>query len=215
MHLHASKEAESKLGAHSLRLTEDRSSPLVFFVHGRAGTHASMWTFRRALPETYNIIAAQAPLDDVLGGKSWYGVDDNEDWRRDADQASEGLYKFLTSSISFYNLAPSKLICFGFSQGAGLLSLILQRHPNFLDGLALLAGFVIRLEELSEQPLASKTSIFAAHGSQDERISLQTAERGIDYLRSKGFKVEFHVDDVGHKVGAQAMRALKTWTASL
>lgn len=183
-------------------------SPLVVLVHGRAGNFDVMWTFRRVIPASASILALQAPHSDKLGGYSWWDIDKQHRAAELAHIPGKLLLPALQRFCSLHRVRPRKIIGMGFSQGAGLLSLCAQCAESPFSAIALLAGFVI---ELPACELAHRVPVFMAHGSQDQAVPLEKAERGRDYIRSLGYPTEWHVDHVAHKVGAQGMRALKHW----
>ena len=194
---------------HSLSLHEDPHAPLLLIVHGRAGTHDLMWTFARG-QTAYSILAPQAPLSDPVGNYSWWRMEEGTaPGAGELERAAETLEEFLERASAYYGLAPTKTIALGFSQGAALLSMVLQRRPELFAGVGLLAGFVV---ELPTNPSArTPPPIFVAHGSQDTVVPIARAERGVEYLRSRGHEVAFEVEPVAHKIGAGSMRKLSEW----
>lgn len=207
-------DARSALGLqHKYLLSNDPTAPLIFLVHGRAGTLDVMWTFKRTLPEECSIIAPQAPRPDRIGGFSWWDVEAGRHIHADTVAASQTLTKFLKESCKYYGLRPRTQLALGFSQGAGLLSLTIQREPNLLAGTALLAGFVLREPVSGLTPPLSE--VLMLHGSQDDIVPAAQAREGAEYLRTLGFSVHFHEDPVGHKVGAAGMRILGEWNRKL
>jgi predicted esterase len=83
-----------------------------------------------------------------------------------------------------------------------------------LDGLAILAGFISRVGDQSL--IQGQPTVFVAHGTTDEVLSIEKARKGVNRLRSIGLTVTFVEEEgVGHKVGVQGMRALKEWVSSL
>jgi len=167
-----------------------------------------MWAFIRCIPEGWNILAPQAPYPDVVGGFSWWDINAT-DARSGGELAASRVEGFLSGAAKFYGLAPRFVLALGFSQGAGTLSLLVQRR-DILVGAGLLAGFVI------EDPAAppTKTKIFMAHGDGDEMVPIERARRGRDFLIGRGYTVDYVEDPVGHKVGTSGMRALKSWIES-
>lgn len=208
----ASDDAVAALGLrHKVRIT-DPSKPLVVLVHGRAGNFDVMWTFRRAIPDDYSVLLPQAPLDDPIGGFSWWQV--GEKGRREdapAQGAASALQQFLTRALNFYQLNPACMLGAGFSQGAALISVLLQSPSNPLDGAALLAGFVLK----QESPVRGKTrSILVLHGTNDDVVPIEMAQLGVTHLQELGYPVHFMQDPVGHKIGSGSVRALTTWVSS-
>lgn len=202
--------------SHRVLLAPDPEAPLVFLVHGRAGNSKVMWAFRRAFPEHCSFIAPQAPFAEPfpIGATpdesfSWWDV--RVTTREAITSACNTLESFMRASLDFYSCRPRVQLAAGFSQGAGLLSSLIQRESRFI-GVALLAGFV--LKEPPPYP-ASKPSVFMAHGLHDEIVPLPKAEEGAEHLRNSGYHVEFHTDPVGHKVGTEGGRALKAWASGM
>lgn len=187
-------------------------APLALFVHGRAGNHDVMWTFKRCLPANVNIISPQAPLVDPIGGFSWWHIDLPKEERRVQieDSLSKLLY-FINEAINKYELAPSHIVAYGFSQGSGLLSLAMQREPELFDGVAILAGFVIKEKE----PRPLNIPVIMLHGENDQILKLESANENFAYLQSLGTKAELFTDPVGHKVGTSGMKKLKEWSYQL
>jgi len=197
--------------ANNLRKGEAKDSPLVYFVHGRAGNLAVMSSFLNVLPRDYSVISVQGIMPDPIGGYSWWDVNlHGQEMEERQEESVRLLIDFMSLAKEHYNLAPVKTLAFGFSQGAGLLSLIAQTRPDLLDGVALLSGFVIERDGLPEG--SSLPEVFMAHGELDETIPIEQAIKGREYLKSKGYTVQFVSDEkAGHKVGIQGMRALKKW----
>jgi predicted esterase len=193
---------------HKVRI-QDPQAPLVFLIHGRAGSLDVMWAFRRCIPDHFSVIAPQAPLVDPLGGWSWWEVKEGHREELTSAVSALGLLReFMLRSIAFYNLTPPKRLAFGFSQGAGLLSLMLQRPENQFDGVAMLAGFVMR----DPQPVKVRdTKILMVHGQRDETVPLDLAKKGQEHLKSIGYTVDFADDPVGHKIGPNGVRTLREW----
>ena len=208
----ADLRAEKILGLkHKIRLGEP-DAPIIFLVHGRAGNFDVMWTFKRAIPDHYTVIAPQAPLEDPIGGFSWWQVGAKGVREEGTAQlAAERLRSFLEKSLTHYSLTPSAILAAGFSQGAALLSVMLQRNDNPFEGVALLAGFVLR----DNQAVRGKTSsVLILHGSKDDVVPIEMARLGERHLLELGYAVEFIEDPVGHKIGAGSVRALTRWVGS-
>lgn len=209
MILEGSVETCATLGLlHKYHLCGKPNAPLVYLVHGRAGNFDVMWTFRRCLPDHCDIIAPQAPLADRVGGYSWWDVESSEGLAA-AHGALKALLSFMTSAPQAYMLNPPSMYALGFSQGAGLLSLIIQEYPSLLSAAALLAGFVI--PSSAPARVDKYPPVLMLHGSQDTVVPLSKALKGKETLEQRGINITFHQDPVGHKIGAPGMRLLKDW----
>jgi phospholipase/carboxylesterase len=56
---------------------------------------------------------------------------------------------------------------------------------------------------------------FAAHGTRDETVTIDVARASMEILEQAGAKVTFCEDDVGHKVSAACLRALKSFFSDM
>ena len=215
-HLTCTPEAKEALCLeHTYRIASDPTSPVIFFVHGRAGTYDVMWLFRRAVPDSFHIITPQAPLRDPLRGFSWWQVHahmkPNEE---EVATSAKLLTGFFTKSIEYYNLMPRKILALGFSQGGGILSWGLQNELLKIDGMGFLASFLYPSSPVGTRIHFGAQRVFWAHGTQDEVVSCSRARLDVQLLQENGIPVEYREEDVGHKVGARSLNALKDWIAS-
>lgn len=192
----------------------DPQAPLVVLVHGRAGKAEVMWAFDRTIPEHANVVSFEAFLPDPLGGFSWWDMASDKPLEPEILRARDRLHFAIDRYIELFSLHPSSTIAFGFSQGSVILSATLLTGVLRLDGLAILAGFISRVGDQSL--IQGKPTVFVAHGTTDEVLSIEKARKGVNRLRSIGLTVTFVEEEgVGHKVGVQGMRALKEWVSSL
>ena len=195
---------------HSYSFCGDPEAPLLIMIHGRAGTTRVMWAFKRSLPANVNVIAPEAFLvDEEEGGYSWWDIHQQERRLENIRTAVERVQDFVSRAEAYYDLIPAKRLAIGFSQGAALLSVILQTNDVF-SAAGLLSGFVVQVNEGLRRPL-SDVPVFMAHGTKDDVISLKKAEKGRDFLKSCGCMVTYVTDATGHKIGVQGMRALTGW----
>ncbi len=194
------------------RAGSHRDSPLVVLVHGRAGTREVIWTFERSIPAAAHVVSFQAFSADRLGGFSWWDMESTEDRALAIGRATDKVSFAIERVVELFELSPRKFYAIGFSQGAVLLSTAVLTGAIGLDGLALLAGFVPKVE--GEVQILKPLEVFVAHGVQDEVVRIDRARSGVEYLRDLGLSVTYVEDEVGHKVGIQGTRALREWLAA-
>lgn len=197
---------------HKSRPGAGPDSPLVFFVHGRAGSLTVMSTFTRAVPESWHVVFVEAPVSDPIGGFSWWDINNPEGKAEQRLRSLALLTAFINGYATAHQLSPSRTVAFGFSQGAAMLSILMQQQPQTFSAVALLSGFVIQQEQIPPGPYPA---IFVAHGMDDQVITIEHALEGVQFLEEHGFKVTIQTEAVGHKVGIQGMRALREWVGRL
>ena len=206
----ATSDGEETLGLiHKFRLSSDPHAPLAVFVHGRAGNVDVMAPFFRVVPEEWSIIAVQAVFAEPTGGYSWWDISDVTSRGTAMPKAAEALKNFVEKAPRWYGITPSKQIAIGFSQGAAILSYVMQQAPSLFNGIALLAGFVLEVRD--RELVGPFPPVFMAHGIKDETVTIDKARNGRDYLQKLGCDVTFVEDDVGHKVGTKGMGGVRGW----
>ncbi len=150
-------------------------------------------------------VVSDSHLD--AGGFSWWEIrGSKEQMRADTQNAAKILVEFVSQYIQRQKLSPSKTILVGFSQGGALISLLIQQSMLDVSGAALLASFAIKIPDVQFH-----CPVFIAHGSNDEVITLTQSESTRDHFMSCGAQVHHVVDEVGHKIGVNGMRELKSW----
>ena len=199
----------------TLRVREkEHSNPrLLLLIHGLTGDENSMWVFARDLPDHYWIVAPRAPYSAQAAGYSWrptqFGSLDGPglEWLW---QSAEALIRLVDAYSASVGIDVNEYDVMGFSQGAGMCSVLAFLYPQRIRKVGILAGFVPRgLEELvSRRPLEGKP-FFVAHGTKDETVTVERARASIALLEQAGAKVTYCEDDVAHKVSVKCLRALK------
>jgi phospholipase/carboxylesterase len=120
------------------------------------------------------------------------------------------LIRFVDDYSASVQIEAQAFDVMGFSQGAAVSSALAFLYPPRIGKVGILAGFVPSgLEDLvSQQPLEGKP-FFVAHGTKDDRVTVDRARASIEILEGAGAQVTYCEDDVGHKVSINCLRALK------
>lgn len=216
---------------HRIFVPEKREpdAPMVVMVHGRTGDANVMWTFSRVFESHHPLtIAPQGPVKDVLGGYSWWRVsNDNQPSNihtkianpQEVIDAADRLEAFILKMKKRYDAERAPVYGVGFSQGGALLSGLALRSPELLSGVAMLASFIPKIvfehsEGVNDRIRSGEVKpppFFFAHGSLDEIVPIDRAQLSAQAVRDLGGDVQFEIDEVGHKTGANALKALAVW----
>ncbi len=202
---------------------------LLLLLHGWTGDENSMWVFVRNFPSSFWIVAPRAPHTTQPGGYSWrpYGgmnpppdqVNDTvrasvHNWPGLADlrPSAESLIQFVDAYAADNRIDAGRFDVMGFSQGAALANVLAFLHPGRIHRACILSGFVpVDAEPLVRDRPLEGIPFFVAHGTQDDMVDIGYARRSVQILEQAGARVDFHEEDVGHKVGANSMRALESF----
>jgi phospholipase/carboxylesterase len=197
-----------------IRESPEASARLLLLFHGLTGDENSLWIFVRSFPSRYWIVAPRAPYASDLGGYSWRAPFEVEDFGRPTlaqlREGAEGLIHLVDEYAASAGIEADNFDVMGFSQGAAMCNVLGFLYPDRIGKTGILAGFVPEgLEEcVSGRPLEGKP-YFVAHGTKDETISVDRARASIAILEQAGANVTYCEDEVGHKVSATCLRALK------
>ena len=199
----------------ALRVREATTQPprLLLLIHGLTGDENSMWVFARDLPAHYRMVAPRAPHTAQPGGYSWrpppFETMDGPSLEQLKENA-EALIRLVDAYTASVRIEANTFDVMGFSQGAAMSNVLAFLYPNRVRKTGILAGFLPQgLEEMvSQRPLKGK-QFFVAHGTKDERVTVERARTSIALLEQAGAKVTYCEDDVAHKVSLNCLRALK------
>jgi len=196
-----------------IRESPDPSPRLLLLIHGLTGDENVMWVFARDLPAHYWMVAPRAPHTAQPSGYSWrpppFETMDGPSLEQ-LKQNAEALIRLVDAYAASVGIEASTFDVMGFSQGAAMSNVLAFLYPNRVGKTGILAGFIPHgLEELvSQRPLEGK-SFFVAHGTKDERVTVERARSSVALLEQAGAEVTYCEDDVAHKVSLNCLRALK------
>ena len=186
---------------------------ILLLIHGFTGDENSMWVFARDLSPGYWMIAPRAPHPSRTSGYTWRQLQDSDFGKPSLDQfrsPAEALIRLVDAYQTAAGIPADQFDVMGFSQGAVLSSVLAFLYPQRVRKVGILAGFLPSgLEGLvSSRPLEGKP-IFVTHGTKDETVTIDRAKRSMVLLEQAGAQITYCEDDVGHKVSAGCLQALK------
>ncbi|MBW8010543.1 MAG: alpha/beta fold hydrolase [Chloroflexi bacterium] len=193
---------------------------VILLLHGWTGDENSMWVFAPQLPRDALLIAPRAPYPsshNEAAGYSWRGPKKTGDWSSldDYRPAVKELNRLVLSIQNVHGFDLSKFGMVGFSQGAAVAYVYAILNPERITRVAGLAGFIPdhTAREIEHRPLEGK-AVFVAHGKKDVMVPLERAKKSVEALQNAGGLVTYCEADVGHKLGANCFRELKTFFSS-
>jgi len=196
-----------------LRPASEPSPRLMLMLHGWTGDENSMWVFGRDLPPQTWLLAPRAPHAAQPSGYSWRPYVEDTHGRPSAEMmrpSADALIQLVDEYAVSVGIDAAQFDVMGFSQGAAMTNLLSMLYPQRIHRAGVLAGFVPSgVEALVEKrPLETKP-FFVAHGTQDELVPIERARDSIRLLEQAGAQITYCEAEVGHKVSADCMRALK------
>ena len=152
---------------------------VVIMFHGWTGDEDSMWIFAAKMPPNVLLIAPRGLHSSSFGGYSWYSESIGE-WPdlKDYQEAISAVESIQKNGI-FSHADFSRLRLVGFSQGAALAYSYALTHPQKIQAIAGLSGFVPDgVDLLVDAAPLTDMPIFVAHGTQDQLVPVQRARAG-------------------------------------
>jgi len=110
-------------------------------------------------------------------------------------------------------VASANILLAGFSQGGAVVLSGGIRHPQRLGGIIALSTYLPMAEKIDAEASAANRSVplFMAHGTLDPTISHALGEMSRDYLKQRGYVVDWHSYPMAHQVCAEEIADLKCW----
>jgi phospholipase/carboxylesterase len=192
---------------------------VLVMIHGITGDEDSMWVFGRKFSTSYLILSPRAPFPAPSFGYSWRDVTKyplQTDFGLPAlhmlKSSADDLIQLIDQYTASLKIEAHQFDVVGFSQGGAMVSLLGMLYPNRINKIGILAGFVPSgLDEYIDNKSLAGKNIFVAHGTKDETVRIDRAYTSIELLKQAGAEVNFVEDEVGHKLGANGMKALEEY----
>ena len=191
--------------------------PLLILLHGYGSNEQDLFSFSEELPDELIIISARAPYTMGNGSFAWYEInfDNNNDKFSDLEQARKSIGKiaqFIKEIKQKYSSELSNTFLLGFSQGAILSYAFSFLHPNKVNHVIALSGYIN--EELipnNSKDLDIKTSYYISHGLVDQMIPIDLARKSKIILNNLKLENSYNEYPIGHGVAPQNFYSFKNW----
>jgi phospholipase/carboxylesterase len=193
-------------------------NPLLLLLHGYGSNEEDLFSFAAELPDEYYIVSARAPYNMQYGAYAWYAInfDADENKFSDHEQAKisrDLIAQFIDELIQTYPIDSKNVTLVGFSQGSILSYAIALSHPDKVQRVVALSGYVSEpiLEENYLRNDLSKLKIFHSHGTVDQVIPVEWARKTKPFLEKLGVNCTYKEYPVGHGVAPQNFYDFKNW----
>lgn len=192
--------------------------PLLIMLHGYGSNEEDLFSFAEELPEELLIISARAPLTIGFGSYSWYTIhfEAGNDKFSDIPEAKHALQlidQFVSEIIDAYEVDQSNIFLLGFSQGTILSTAYALNHPDKIQHVIALSGYVN--DELIQKPVEKEAfknlDFFVSHGTVDQVIPVEWARKTPAYFDKLNIKHSYQEYPVGHGVAPQNFYDLHEW----
>lgn len=213
-------EKQTLLLDHNFRSAQNNAAnpPAIIMLHGFGSDENDLFSFAAELPGKYAIISLKAPIKMEPYGNAWYNIyfDDSQGKFSDDEQAigsREVVLKCIDEIIEKYKVDPNNITLLGFSQGTILAFSVALSYPEKVKNVIGLSGYVNKeiLKEGYADNDFSNLKVYTSHGSVDQVIPVQWAQKTKPFLESLNIECTYSEFPVGHGVAPQNFFELKKW----
>ncbi|WP_374551061.1 alpha/beta hydrolase [Flavobacterium sp.] len=193
-------------------------NPLLLLLHGYGSNEEDLFSFASELPDDCYVISARAPFDMMYGSYAWYAINFDADENKFSDigqaRASRDIIAgFIDELVSNYAIDKEDVTLIGFSQGCILSYAVAVSYPEKVRRVVAMSGYFnpeIAVDDYLENDFAN-LKIFASHGSVDQVVPVEWAQKAAPYLKSIGIDIVYKEYPVGHGVAPQNFFDFRNW----
>ena len=173
-----------------------------------------------AFDPRFIVIAARSPIELGQNAYGWFHVTVTPRGPEiDAAEARAGwkhIASFIDELVIEYDADPARVFIAGFSQGGIMALATMLTVPEKLAGVACMSGRLLPevlphaapAEQLRNKP------VLIVHGTRDERLGLDYAQRALDTLRQLPLKVDYREFDMPHTTTEESVAFVSDWLTS-
>jgi phospholipase/carboxylesterase len=148
--------------------------------------------------------------------RAWYDISGLEIAQRQDEvgiRASIGLLGELIEREIARGVPAQNILLAGFSQGGAIVLGASIRYAQRLGGIIALSTYLPIAEKTDGEVSAASrdTPIFMAHGTLDPTISHALGQMSREYLKQRGYTVEWHDYPIAHQVSVEEIADLRRW----
>lgn len=195
-----------------------KNTSLLILVHGYGSNEEDLYSFANELPSDLVIISVRAIQELGFGSYAWYTINFNSTQGKFSDipeaiKARELIATFIKEVQEKYKITPQKTFLLGFSQGTILNYSVALNHPQLVQKVIALSGYVNPelLNDNIETNDLSKLDFFISHGSVDQVIPVEWANKAPAFLKQLNVKHSYQEYPVGHGVAPKNFFDFKKW----
>ncbi len=193
-------------------------NPLLLLLHGYGSNEEDLFSFASELPDDCYVISARAPFDMMYGSYAWYAINFDADENKFSDigqaRASRDIIAgFIDELVSNYAIDKEDVTLIGFSQGCILSYAVAVSYPEKVRRVVAMSGYFnpeIAVDDYLENDFAN-LKIFSSHGSVDQVVPVEWAQKAAPYLKSIGIDIVYKEYPVGHGVAPQNFFDFRNW----
>lgn len=152
--------------------------------------------------------------------RAWYDIISLEPTTREIDVAglleSRAYIRELIAQEVERGVPTRNIILAGFSQGGAVAYLTAVTHPEPLAGVIALSTYIPAPDLLLDEATSANRQIpiLAAHGNEDDVVSIELGLRAKELLTGAGYSIEWITYPMPHSICLEEIEAIGAWLQS-
>jgi phospholipase/carboxylesterase len=149
--------------------------------------------------------------------RAWYDIlslaPDSRRVDEDGIRQSRQMVRALIARENARGIPCRRIFLAGFSQGGAIAYTAALTHPEALAGAIALSTYLPSAHLLAEEATAANraTPILAAHGTEDDVVSLSLGTQARDFLTARGYDLEWHEFPMPHAICFEEIALIGAW----
>lgn len=196
---------------------DPRNKPLVIFLHGFTRNEEDLFHLKKDFHPDFTYISVRAPLP-IYSGHQWFSLQMPSGGLAQVGQeikdSSKLLADFVKAAAQKYQTDTEKVFLVGFSQGAMMSYELALRRPTVVRGIAALSGAMLPIVQNQMTPGRDlkNLAVFIGHGTEDNRIPLDSASAANSTLSKTSITPTFHsYEGLGHTINHKELADINAW----
>jgi phospholipase/carboxylesterase len=148
---------------------------------------------------------------------AWYDIISLDSTSRTVDESgivrSRQAIRDLMTRENQRGVPCSRVFLAGFSQGGAIAYTTALTHAEPLAGVIALSTYIPSQKLIADEAAGANQAlpIFAAHGSEDDVVSIALGLRARDFLMARGHRVDWHDYPMPHSICIEEIQAVGQW----
>lgn len=180
-------------------------APLLFIFHGTGGDEKQLLPIAQEILPTAGIVSPRGDVDERGAKRFFRRLGEGDYDMDDLSRAAEKMRMFVRAHVA--EQKPSRVLGFGYSNGANILASVVFADPALFDAAVLMHPLIPFKPRISGDTFATRVLITA--GKADPLCPPDLTNRLLAYLTAAGASVEIAWHGGGHELRSEEIEAAR------
>ena len=195
---------------HVFEAGSDASAPPLLLLHGTGGNEHDLLRLGHTLSPGSALLSPRGDVNEGGALRFFARLAEGVFDPAEVTRRTHALADWLAAATARYNLAPTRLLAVGFSNGANIAATLLQLRPESLGGGVLIRPMVVLDQPATPGSLAGRR-VLLLNGNVDPIVPLDHPPRLAALLRAGGAEVTQQLLPASHNLTPADVAAAQAW----